>query len=79
MLSDESGVDVMEHVSPNLANIVHLVQLANGGVTERVDGRVGGVGVAADTGRVVEDVGTRDPVLDVAGLLLSPSGRRISD
>ena len=79
MLSDEGSVDVVEHISPNLANVVHLVQLANGGVTEGVDGGISGVGVAADTGRVVEDVGTRDPVLDIAGLLLSPSGRGVSD
>lgn len=56
VLLGQRCVHVVEDVSPDLANVVNLVALANGAVSLRVGGSRGGVGVATDSSGVAEDV-----------------------
>lgn len=74
MGSYKSGIDIVEHVGPNLADIVDLIEASDGGVTERV-GRVGcGVGVGPDaSGVITEDVGAKGEVRNGLILVFSPS------
>ena len=73
MRADEGGVDVVEKVGPDLADVVHLVERLDRRVAERVGGRRGRVGVVADAGGVVDDVLAHDEVGDRRGGLGEPA------
>ena len=74
---DEGAIDVVEGVGPNFTDIVDLVEVTDGGVTDGVDRCAERVGTATDTGAVVNDVATDGEVGDGGALLLSPDGESI--
>ena len=79
VLADEGSVDVVEDVGPDLTDIVHLVELRDGGVSQRV-GRGGGrVWVGTNSSCVVDDVLAHDVVDNLFGLVLGPSEHKRVD
>jgi hypothetical protein len=62
MALDKSRIDVMQHVRPNLTDVVHLRQRLDGGVPEWVRLRGGRVRVPAYSRGTVHDVFTCDKV-----------------
>ena len=73
VLLDERRVDVVQQVRPHLADVVHLVERPDRGVTERVRRRRRRVWVRADAGVVVDHPLTHHEVLRTLVGLVQPA------
>lgn len=77
VLADKSGVELDHDSRPGLADRVDLVLGANGGICVGVDGLVGRVADAADTGGAVDNVRAESEWRDGSAGLLSEEGHGI--
>ena len=60
--SNEGVVNVMKDIGPNLSDGVHLIEVLNGAVRQRVGGVAGAVRVRANAGGAVDHVGAEHVV-----------------
>ena len=69
----ESGVDIVQHIRPDLSDVVHFVECLEGGVAERIGHIRRGVGVMADARGVVENELAEDKVGHGGVVLVQPA------